>query len=164
MAPFLLQLASQGVVVIANGILGANGTGTFANFGSYGRSSYKSLVSSLDWVDQNAGKGKWAHLDKTRIAAAGQSCGGGEAYGVVSDPRVKVIGIFNSGGMNGMGGSTAKPEAFTKPVSFSFWLICPRNKLIIWRRSSISSAVLQIWRTKTYGIYHDYSETNPLTA
>jgi hypothetical protein len=118
MAPFLLQLASQGIVVIANGAPGANGTGSFTSFNPFtiGQSSYKSLLSSLDWVDENAGKGEWAHLDKSRIAAAGQSCGGGEAYGVVSDPRVKVVGIFNSGGMNGMGGSSAKPESFTKPV------------------------------------------------
>jgi hypothetical protein len=35
---------------------------------------------ALDWVDKNAGQGKYANLDKTRIAAAGQSCGGLETY------------------------------------------------------------------------------------
>jgi hypothetical protein len=123
MAPFLLQLASQGITVIANGPPLAGGSGDFASFGTAGRSSYKSLLSSLDWVDQNAGKGKWAHLDSSRIAAAGQSCGGGEAYGVEKDKRVKVIGIFNSGGMTGMGGTSAQPSGFTKPVSFSILVL-----------------------------------------
>jgi hypothetical protein len=31
---------------------------------------------ALKWVEANAGQGKYAHLDKTRVAAAGQSCGG----------------------------------------------------------------------------------------
>jgi hypothetical protein len=31
---------------------------------------------ALKWVEGNAGQGKYAHLDKTRVAAAGQSCGG----------------------------------------------------------------------------------------
>jgi len=118
MAPFLLQLASQGIVVIANGPPLAGGTGDFASFGAAGRSSYKNLLSSLDWVDQNAGKGKWAHLDPTRVAAAGQSCGGGEAYGVENDKRVKVVGIFNSGGMTGMGGASASPSNFKKPIFY----------------------------------------------
>jgi dienelactone hydrolase len=118
MAPFLIQVASQGVVVIANGSPQANGTGTFASFGTAGRSSYKSLLSSIDWVEKNAGKGDWAHLDPTRIVAAGQSCGGGEAYGVANDPRVKALGIFNSGGMQGMGGNTNNVNTFTKPIFY----------------------------------------------
>jgi hypothetical protein len=30
-------------------------------------------------VSKNGGTGKWAHVDKTKIAAAGQSCGGVQA-------------------------------------------------------------------------------------
>jgi hypothetical protein len=36
---------------------------------------------ALDWVTKNAGKGKWAHIDASRLAVGGQSCGGLEAYG-----------------------------------------------------------------------------------
>jgi dienelactone hydrolase len=118
MAPFLIQLASQGVVVIANGPPRANGTGTFAEFGTVGRSTYKNLLSSLDWVDANAGKGEWAHVDGTRIAAAGQSCGGGEMYGVANDARVKALGIFNSGGTKGIGGNGNGVDSFTKPLFY----------------------------------------------
>lgn len=32
--------------------------------------------AALKWVDANAGQGKYANLDKTRLAAGGQSCGG----------------------------------------------------------------------------------------
>lgn len=35
---------------------------------------------ALKWVDANAGQGKYANLDKTRLAAGGQSCGGLERY------------------------------------------------------------------------------------
>jgi hypothetical protein len=56
---------------------------------------------SIDWVEQNAGKGEWAHLDATRLAVAGQSCGGAEAYRVVAGPMVTNTGIFNSIGFRG---------------------------------------------------------------
>lgn len=55
------------------------------------------LIQSLDFVTKNAGQGKYANVDASRIAAAGQSCGGLEAYETAADPRVKAIGIFNSG-------------------------------------------------------------------
>jgi hypothetical protein len=31
---------------------------------------------ALAWVEKNAGTGKYANVDKTRLGAAGQSCGG----------------------------------------------------------------------------------------
>jgi hypothetical protein len=35
---------------------------------------------ALAWVEKNAGAGKYANVDKTRLGAAGQSCGGLETY------------------------------------------------------------------------------------
>jgi len=52
---------------------------------------------AFKWIEQNAGKGKYANVDKSRVAVAGQSCGGVESYNVAKNPLVKVIGIFNSG-------------------------------------------------------------------
>ncbi|KAF2664931.1 hypothetical protein BT63DRAFT_448332 [Microthyrium microscopicum] len=52
---------------------------------------------ALAWIAKNAGKGKYANLDGSRIAVAGQSCGGLESYYASQDPAVKTIGIFNSG-------------------------------------------------------------------
>jgi hypothetical protein len=34
---------------------------------------------AFTWIEKNAGKGKYAKLDKTRVAIAGQSCGGLES-------------------------------------------------------------------------------------
>ncbi|KAF2395716.1 hypothetical protein EJ06DRAFT_540240 [Trichodelitschia bisporula] len=85
---FLTEIASHGFVVIANG--DPNGSllsGTTA----------KDIPDAIEWVYQNAGTGNWTHLDKTRLAAAGQSCGGIQAYSASVDPRIKLTGIFNSG-------------------------------------------------------------------
>jgi dienelactone hydrolase len=110
MAPFLLQLASQGLVVIANGSPEdpAKG-GTFASYGTYGRSSSKSLTDSIDWATKVRSEPKWAHIDITRIAAAGQSCGGFEASGIAADKRLSTFAMFNSGLAN---------TKFTKPVFY----------------------------------------------
>jgi hypothetical protein len=72
---------------------------------------------AIAWVMKNAGQGKYAKVDKERMAVAGQSCGGIEAsvlstlttrkrsgrltdsrYNVLAKhPEIKTIGIFNSG-------------------------------------------------------------------
>lgn len=110
MAPFLIQLASNGLVVIANGGPEdpAKG-GTFASYGTYGRSSSKSLTDSIDWATKMSSDPKWAHIDLTRIAAAGQSCGGFEAGGLANDKRVSTFGMFNSG-LKGM--KVTKPSFY----------------------------------------------------
>jgi dienelactone hydrolase len=54
----------------------------------------------VDWVHKVAGTGEFANMDKDRIAVAGQSCGGVQAYTASLDPRIKVTGIFNSGLIN----------------------------------------------------------------
>jgi hypothetical protein len=56
------------------------------------------LTEAIDWVYENAGKGKWKHVEKSRIAVWGESCGGLEAYSAgAQDKRVGHLGIFNSG-------------------------------------------------------------------
>lgn len=40
---------------------------------------------------------KYASVDISNVAAAGQSCGGIEAYSMRSNDRVNLLGIFNSG-------------------------------------------------------------------
>jgi hypothetical protein len=73
------------------------------------------LKDSINWAGQNAGKGKWAHLDATRIAAAGQSCGGAEAYRIATEQRVTTIGIFNSIGFWGYS------SLYQTDVIFPWW-------------------------------------------
>jgi hypothetical protein len=39
----------------------------------------KLMDEALSWVQKNAGSGKYANVDKSRVAVAGQSCGGLES-------------------------------------------------------------------------------------
>jgi hypothetical protein len=89
---FLNEIASHGYIIVANGQ--PEGTG---------KSSDQKLVNALNYVDKNAGSGSGplAHADKTRIGAAGQSCGGWQAYKASTDKRIKLTGIFDSGGNSG---------------------------------------------------------------
>ncbi|KAF1807894.1 hypothetical protein P152DRAFT_463081 [Eremomyces bilateralis CBS 781.70] len=82
----LTEWASHGFMVIANGSPGGSG-----------QTTSEMLLQSIEFITQNAGQGKYANVDTRKIAAAGQSCGGLEAYDVAPDPRVSAIGIFNSG-------------------------------------------------------------------
>jgi hypothetical protein len=86
---FLNEIASHGYIVIANGR--PEGTG---------KASDQKMLNALNYVDKVAGTGSGplAYADKTRIGAAGQSCGGWQAYKISADKRIKVTGIFNSGG------------------------------------------------------------------
>jgi hypothetical protein len=85
---FLTEIASHGYFIIANGKPGAAMGST---------TSAKDLPAAIDWVYANAGKGIYNTVDKTRLAAAGQSCGGIQAYSASLDSRVTLTGIFNSG-------------------------------------------------------------------
>lgn len=103
----LTELASHGYVVIANGAPGTPGSPFPANRSK--RTSPEQLTQAMDWVTKGRDAGKYGTIDKNKIAAAGQSCGGGQAMRVSGDPRVKLTGIFNSGGMGkGAGGFAAK--------------------------------------------------------
>ncbi len=115
MMPFLVQVASQGIVVIANGAPG-NVTATFDSFGTAPHTSAKDLTSAIDWAVANAGKGNYAHMDASRLGAAGQSCGGLEAETVAKDARVTSVGIFNSG--SGLMDSPANFTGLSKPMFF----------------------------------------------
>jgi len=86
---FLNEIASHGYIIVANGL--PEGTG---------QSSDQKLLNALNYVDKVAGTGSgpFANADKTRIGAAGQSCGGWQAYKVSVDPRIQLTGIFDSGG------------------------------------------------------------------
>jgi hypothetical protein len=52
---------------------------------------------AIDWAEKQKGTKEWGHLDLSKIAAGGQSCGGLEAAVMALDKRVTTIGIFNSG-------------------------------------------------------------------
>ncbi|KAK3300454.1 uncharacterized protein B0H64DRAFT_15805 [Chaetomium fimeti] len=102
-APFLTQLASYGVLVIASGTPGGQGS-TTADV----------MKESIDFISTNAGQGDFASVDASRITAAGWSCGGVEAYAQIWDDRVQSVGIWSSGLLT----NYTAAENFRKPVFF----------------------------------------------
>lgn len=118
-AGFLTTIASHGILVV----------GTVAQEGGARRQeTADDMRSAIDWAEkENARdgsplKGKIA-LDK--VAAMGTSCGGFLSIAVGADPRVKTIGVFNSGvqtppagqaqGRGGRGGPSPQPTADALP-------------------------------------------------
>ena len=109
---FLLEIASHGYVAIAIGppadpaatqsrqATGAGGPGQ-ASVGPATKSVQ--MLDAINWALAENGregspyKGK---LDPSKIAVMGMSCGGIQAYAVATDPRVRLVGIFNSGILN----------------------------------------------------------------
>jgi dienelactone hydrolase len=58
------------------------------------------LIDAINWaLAENNRKGSPYNgkLDASKIAVMGMSCGGIQSYAVATDPRVKLVGIFNSG-------------------------------------------------------------------
>ncbi|KAF2427784.1 hypothetical protein EJ08DRAFT_592547, partial [Tothia fuscella] len=85
---FLTEIASYGFMVIANGNPKK----------AWGSAGVIQLTQAINWAEKGAAAGKFGEVDATKIGAAGQSCGGVEAYSAsINDPRVKVIGIYNTG-------------------------------------------------------------------
>jgi len=65
-----------------------------------GKTTYKDLITSADWLEKT-GAAKY-NLDLTKMAVSGQSCGGLEAYqATVADKRFKLTVLFNSGNLFG---------------------------------------------------------------
>lgn len=67
------------------------------------------MIDALDWITENAGGGKYSTVGTTRVAVAGQSCGGLETYQMRDDDRVGYLGIFNSGFVDS-GGAGGMPD------------------------------------------------------
>lgn len=105
---FLQEIASHGFLVIANGSPNGSGSTTAAM-----------MTQSMDWAEaENARPDSeyYGKLDTTRIAVAGWSCGGLEAYEVSNDPRVTTTGIFNSGLLNDA--NDYQLTRLTKPIAY----------------------------------------------
>jgi hypothetical protein len=104
-APFLTQLASYGVLVIASGTPRGSGSTTAAV-----------MTQSIDFISKAATDtaGNFSYVDASRITAAGWSCGGIEAYAQIWDARVQSIGIWSSGLLT----NYTAAQSFRKPVFF----------------------------------------------
>jgi len=120
MAPLLLELASHGVTVISNGIAPKDRSAappSLMQALANGQTQKENLMGhAIDWAEKQKGNPQWAHLDLTKIAAGGQSCGGMEAAAMALDKRVTTIGMFNSGSsIPGKGGKGGKGKGLAIP-------------------------------------------------
>ena len=113
---FLMEIASYGFLAIAIGPPqaapaagkgkqgpppGAKGNGKQAAAGPATKSSQ--LIDAINWaIAENGRKGSMyqGKLDPSKIAVMGMSCGGIQSLAVATDPRVKLVGIWNSGILN----------------------------------------------------------------
>jgi len=99
---FLIEIASYGYLVISNGNPVNSTTSTNPNVDfvlamTTGQSKASMLTDSVDWVTKGAAA-KYGNIDATKIAAAGQSCGGLESFSAsYHDDRIKRTVLFNSG-------------------------------------------------------------------
>jgi len=70
------------------------------------------MKTAIDWVTSSSAAGEYPFLELSRIAVAGQSCGGVEAY-----DRVSALGLFNSGLMTAAASQKAVPR-IEKPIFY----------------------------------------------
>ena len=90
-ADFLLQIASNGYLVIANG--GPFGSGSNDQHGT-------ELIKAIDWAikeNSRACSQYYGKLNVEKVATMGWSCGGGMAHFAAVDPRVDTAVALNSG-------------------------------------------------------------------
>jgi dienelactone hydrolase len=102
---FLTEIASHGFMVISSGApkspfgstTGKGGLALLASTSGDKTRAYQ-MTEAINWAFDGAAGGKYGVPDTTKVATAGQSCGGLEAYSAAyKDSRVRMIGIFNSG-------------------------------------------------------------------
>jgi len=91
----LTKVASHGFLVVAVGL--------FETTKDAPATTGKQMIEGIDWaVKANAAPGPlMGRIDTADVAVMGQSCGGLMTIEAAHDPRVKTIGVINSGVING---------------------------------------------------------------
>jgi hypothetical protein len=78
---FLTEISSYGYLILTNGEAKSTSKGGFSGLGSLfsmKQTKISDLKASIDWVTKGNGK-KYGDIDASKLAVAGQSCGGLEA-------------------------------------------------------------------------------------
>jgi len=114
---FLTTIASHGILVV----------GTVPQEGAARRQeTADDMRAAIDWAEKEnarAGSPLKGKIAVDKVAAMGTSCGGFLSIAVGADPRVKSIGVFNSGvqtppagqAAGGRGGASPQPTADALP-------------------------------------------------
>lgn len=110
-AAYLRQIASHGYVIVA---LGPPGGGAPAPAdGSRDATQPEQMIEAIDWATEQtqlAGGDFAGHIDVSRIAVGGHSCGGLQALAVSDDPRIDTTLVLNSGIYNVPGSGRSRVE------------------------------------------------------
>lgn len=134
---FLREIASHGYIVIANGAPGEN-SGMLARLGRLHQMAPEAMVEAVRWVMAAAAEEEGfvdqgdvrAHVDGSRIALAGQSRGGLDAYAAAAALKgeeeeeeggrcgIRTVGVFNSGLIFRNATTVAQVEGLQVPVFY----------------------------------------------
>ena len=122
---FLSEIASHGFLVIAigpmpqdggmggGGMMGrGGGAGAIGGGGMMSSTTSSQLLDAVDWaIAQEANETSiyYNKIDTEKVAVAGMSCGGLQAYEVSNDPRIDTTMICNSGLFGGGGARGGAP-------------------------------------------------------
>ncbi len=99
-APFLVEIASHGFLVVAIGPYNEGGSTEGGGMMMGGGTKSAQLLEALDWAtaeNKRPDSKYYRKLDPSKFAAAGMSCGGLQALEVSPDPRVSTTLVMNSG-------------------------------------------------------------------
>lgn len=103
----LAEIASHGYFIVAGGPIDqAMASGGPVNFAAK-QDSTSQLIETIDWAEQQEvkpGSPYHGRLNVSKIAVAGQSCGGLQAIAAGSDPRISTVVVLNSGIIRSMVG------------------------------------------------------------
>ncbi|MBN2591655.1 MAG: hypothetical protein JXA96_17450 [Sedimentisphaerales bacterium] len=112
------------------GMMGGRGTRGGTAPAASDENAESQLIEAIDWAiaqDTNESSIYYGKLDTSKIAVAGMSCGGIQAYQAAPDERVSTVMICNSGlfgdGGGGMGGMPALPKSHLEKVHGSIIFI-----------------------------------------
>ena len=93
--PFWTEIASHGYMVIATGEPVPEGVRA-----AMGATTEEDMKAGLDWIiseNERPESKYYQKVDTEHIALFGQSCGGVQALKLSGDPRVSLLGLWNSG-------------------------------------------------------------------
>jgi hypothetical protein len=116
----LSEVASHGYLVVA---IGPAGTAAVAGSEEHvGTTKASQLMDAVDWATKETARPEsifFQKIDISKVAVAGQSCGGIQALAVSGDPRVRTSIILNSSSAIGGRPPSAQTPTQSPPVEAS---------------------------------------------